>query len=94
MTKEVIEAYELFEGVQTFSTLWEWSERFVRNGFRIATAADEIGKAPHKLSHTDADAVEVKQAFEEHRACEHTAKQNEPHHGPALLHEVEEHGSV
>jgi hypothetical protein len=38
MTKEVIEAYELFEGVQTFSTLWEWSERFVRNGFRIATA--------------------------------------------------------
>ena len=38
MTKEVIEAYELFEGVQTFSTLWEWSERFVRNGFRVATA--------------------------------------------------------
>jgi monoamine oxidase/SAM-dependent methyltransferase len=38
MTKEVIEAYELFEGIQTFSTLWEWSERFVRNGFRVATA--------------------------------------------------------
>jgi hypothetical protein len=38
MIKEVIEAYELFEGVQTFSTLWEWSERFVRNGFRVATA--------------------------------------------------------
>jgi phage pi2 protein 07 len=38
MTKEVIEAYELFEGIQTFSTLWEWSERFVRNGFRIATS--------------------------------------------------------
>ena len=38
MTKEVIEAYELFEGLQTFSTLWEWSERFVRNGFRVATA--------------------------------------------------------
>jgi SAM-dependent methyltransferase len=37
MTKEVIEAYELFEGLQTFSTLWEWSERFVRNGFRVAT---------------------------------------------------------
>jgi ubiquinone/menaquinone biosynthesis C-methylase UbiE len=38
MTKEVIEDYNLFKGVQSLYTLWEWSEIFMRNGFRVATA--------------------------------------------------------
>jgi ubiquinone/menaquinone biosynthesis C-methylase UbiE len=49
MTKEVIEAHELFEGVQTFSTLWEWSERFVRNGFRVATADPKVLQRAWKI---------------------------------------------
>jgi len=36
MTREVIEDYELFAGVRTFLTLWEWSERFLKSGFRPA----------------------------------------------------------
>jgi SAM-dependent methyltransferase len=54
MTKEVIEAYELFEGIQTFSTLWEWSERFVRNGFRIATSDPKVLRRAWKIE-TDAN---------------------------------------
>jgi protoporphyrinogen oxidase/SAM-dependent methyltransferase len=36
MTREVIEKHDLFYGVKTLGTLWEWSERFLRNGFRLA----------------------------------------------------------
>jgi len=36
MTKEVIEQHELFRGVQTLMTTWEWSEQFLKNGFRMA----------------------------------------------------------
>lgn len=39
MTPAVIEEHELFEGVTTLTTAWDWSERFVRNGFRIATSS-------------------------------------------------------
>ena len=36
MTREVIEAYEILESVRSLHTLGQWSEVFVRNGFRIA----------------------------------------------------------
>ena len=36
MTSEVIEDYNLFQGVRSLYTLWEWSEIFMRNGFRMA----------------------------------------------------------
>src|SRR5262249_35809984 len=36
MTKEVIERHELFRGVQTLMSTWEWSERFKKHGFRMA----------------------------------------------------------
>jgi SAM-dependent methyltransferase len=39
MMPEVIEEHELFEGVGTLTTLWDWSERFQRHGFRIATCS-------------------------------------------------------
>ncbi len=37
MTKEVIEYHEIFEGVQVLETQWAWSERFLAQGFRLAT---------------------------------------------------------
>jgi len=42
MTEQVIEAHDLFYGVSTLSTLWEWSERFLRNGFRLAVVEPEV----------------------------------------------------
>jgi protoporphyrinogen oxidase/ubiquinone/menaquinone biosynthesis C-methylase UbiE len=36
MTKEVIEYHELFWGIQSLMTTWQWSERFMKNGFRMA----------------------------------------------------------
>ena len=39
MTREVIEDYNLFQGVRSLFTLWEWSEIFMRNGFRMAIAS-------------------------------------------------------
>ncbi|MDI3289014.1 FAD-dependent oxidoreductase [Polyangium sp. 15x6] len=36
MTQQVIDAHDLFSGVSTLSTLWEWSEQFLANGFRFA----------------------------------------------------------
>ena len=42
MRPEIIEEHELFEGVSTLTTLWDWSELFIRNGFNIATCDPEI----------------------------------------------------
>jgi protoporphyrinogen oxidase/SAM-dependent methyltransferase len=42
MRPEVIEQHDLFEGVATLTTLWDWSERFISNGFHIATCNPEI----------------------------------------------------
>jgi monoamine oxidase/SAM-dependent methyltransferase len=42
MTKEVIEDYNLFKGVQSLYTLWEWSEIFMRNGFRVAVTDAKV----------------------------------------------------
>ena len=36
MTREVIEDYDLFKGVRSLYTLWEWAEIFMRNGLRPA----------------------------------------------------------
>ena len=36
MRQEVIEKHDIFYGVQTLGTLWEWAELFLRNGFRLA----------------------------------------------------------
>jgi SAM-dependent methyltransferase len=36
MTREVIERHELFRGVQSLMTTWEWSELFLKHGFRMA----------------------------------------------------------
>jgi hypothetical protein len=38
MTEEVIEDYNLFSGLQTFWTVSEWSDAFVRNGFHLAVS--------------------------------------------------------
>jgi protoporphyrinogen oxidase/SAM-dependent methyltransferase len=38
MTLGVIEAYDIFEGIHSMFTLWEWSELFLSQGFRIATS--------------------------------------------------------
>ena len=42
MTQAMVEAHDLHEGLKTLSTGWEWSERFVRAGFRIATADADL----------------------------------------------------
>ena len=42
MRPEIIEEHELFEGVTTLTTLWDWSELFIRAGFNIATCDPEI----------------------------------------------------
>jgi SAM-dependent methyltransferase len=42
MTREVIEAHDLFEHVRSFLTLWEWSEAFLRQGFRLAVTDPKV----------------------------------------------------
>jgi hypothetical protein len=39
---DVIEQHDIFEGVNTLTTLWDWSEKFIRQGFRIATCDPKI----------------------------------------------------
>jgi SAM-dependent methyltransferase len=39
MTKEVMEEHDLLRGVQTVMTLWQWSELFLQNGFRLASVS-------------------------------------------------------
>ncbi len=41
MTKEVIEEHDLLYGVQTLMTLWQWSELFLKNGFRRASVSPQ-----------------------------------------------------
>jgi SAM-dependent methyltransferase len=42
MTLEVIEDYDLFKGVRSLFTLWEWAEIFMRNGFRPAATDPKV----------------------------------------------------
>ena len=38
-TREVMEEHDLLRGVQTVMTLWQWSELFLQNGFRLASVS-------------------------------------------------------
>jgi SAM-dependent methyltransferase len=49
MTKEVIEYHELFRGVQSLMTTWQWSERFMKNGFRMAINDPKVLKKAWKI---------------------------------------------
>jgi SAM-dependent methyltransferase len=49
MTREVIEHHELFRGVQTLMTTWEWSERFLKNGFRMAILDAKVLKRAWRI---------------------------------------------
>jgi monoamine oxidase/SAM-dependent methyltransferase len=42
MTTGVIEAYDIFDDATSLFTLWEWSELFLRNGFRVATSDQKV----------------------------------------------------
>jgi SAM-dependent methyltransferase len=49
MTSEVIEAHALFDDVRSFLTLWEWSEAFLRQGFRLAVTDPKIAARAWKI---------------------------------------------
>jgi len=49
MTREVIEQHELFHGVQTLMTTWEWSEQFLKNGFRMAIHDSKVLKKAWRI---------------------------------------------
>jgi SAM-dependent methyltransferase len=57
MTEEVIEDYELFRGLQTFWTFSEWSDAFMRNGFKPAVSnpamLDEIWRIEQETDEDD-----------------------------------------
>jgi SAM-dependent methyltransferase len=57
MTEEVIEDYGLFRGVRTFWTYSEWSDAFVRNGFKLAVSnsvlLDEIWRIEQETDEDD-----------------------------------------
>lgn len=58
MTVGVIEAYDIFEEVASMFTLWEWSEIFMRNGFRVAASDTKILARAWKIE-TDANEGDV-----------------------------------
>lgn len=49
MTREVIEYHEVFDGVLTLETTWQWSERFQRHGWRPAVHDQKILKRAWKI---------------------------------------------
>lgn len=49
MTEEVIDHHELFYGVQSLMTTWQWSERFMKNGFRMAINDPKVLKKVWQL---------------------------------------------
>jgi len=57
MTEEVIEAYNLFSGLQTFWTCSEWSDAFVGNGFHLAVCSsvllDEVWRIEQETDEDD-----------------------------------------
>jgi monoamine oxidase/SAM-dependent methyltransferase len=42
MTRQVMEEHDLLRGVQTVMTLWQWSELFLQNGFRLAAVSAQL----------------------------------------------------
>jgi protoporphyrinogen oxidase/SAM-dependent methyltransferase len=81
MTREVIEDYNLFQGVRSLYTLWEWSEIFMRNGFRMAVADQKtlakIWKIESEIEEDDwywyADAESMRYCFYSKPAAKATA---------------------
>ena len=49
MTREVIERHELFRGVQSLMTTWEWAERFMKQGFRMAIVEPKVLKKAWRI---------------------------------------------
>ena len=45
MTSEVIEEHDLLYAVQTVMTLWQWSDLFLKNGFRLASISPQSLRA-------------------------------------------------
>jgi ubiquinone/menaquinone biosynthesis C-methylase UbiE len=48
MNPEVVEEHDLFDDVKTLKTLKQWSELFLRNGWRLAVIDDETLEAVWK----------------------------------------------
>jgi hypothetical protein len=51
MTREIIERHGIFDGVVTIETLWQWSERFLRNGWKVAVHDQETLKKAWKIEY-------------------------------------------
>ncbi|MEI8144015.1 MAG: FAD-dependent oxidoreductase [Alphaproteobacteria bacterium] len=49
MTREVIEYHEVFDGVLTLESLWQWSERFQRHGWKLAVHDQKVLKKAWKI---------------------------------------------
>jgi monoamine oxidase/ubiquinone/menaquinone biosynthesis C-methylase UbiE len=49
MSQNLLEAEDLFYGVKTFAAMQEWSEFYIRNGFRLAVADPKIVKRIWKI---------------------------------------------
>ncbi|KAF0136925.1 MAG: type 11 methyltransferase, partial [Xanthobacteraceae bacterium] len=49
MTREVIEYHDVFDGVLTLESTWQWSERFQRHGWRPAVHDQKILKKAWKI---------------------------------------------
>jgi monoamine oxidase/SAM-dependent methyltransferase len=58
MTVGVIEAYDIFDDARSLFTLWEWSELFLRNGFRVAASDPKVLGRAWKIE-TDANEGDV-----------------------------------
>jgi SAM-dependent methyltransferase len=67
MTSEVIKEHDLLYAVQTVMTLWQWSDLFLKNGFRLASISPQslrrVWRVETKANegglpwYTDADAM-------------------------------------
>ena len=40
--REIINAEDLFYGVETFASMWEWGECYTRNGFQLAIQDPDV----------------------------------------------------
>jgi monoamine oxidase/ubiquinone/menaquinone biosynthesis C-methylase UbiE len=49
MTREIIDAEDLFYGVETFASMWEWGECYTRNGFQLAIQDPDVLRRVWKI---------------------------------------------
>ena len=49
MTREIIDAEDLFDGVETFASMWEWGECYTRNGFQLAIQDPDVLRRVWKI---------------------------------------------